>query len=150
MDPIERLEAIEEIRQLKARYFRCLDAKDWEGFGDVFTDDAQLDVSEDAADLADAIVGREAIIELVARAVGEAVTIHHGHMPEITVESSDAASGIWAMEDHLFWPEGGPVRSMHGYGHYRERYRRTDAGWRIERMVLTRLRVDLDRPPRDG
>ena len=29
MNPIDRLIAIEEIKQLKARYFRCVDTKDW-------------------------------------------------------------------------------------------------------------------------
>ena len=74
----------------------------------------------------------------------DVVTVHHGHTPEISVESADTAHGVWAMEDHLFWPEGGPLRSMHGYGHYHETYRRTPAGWQIDRMVLTRIRVDTE------
>ena len=40
MDDLERLVAIEEIKQLKARYFRCMDTKDWEGFAEVFAPDA--------------------------------------------------------------------------------------------------------------
>ena len=31
MDPLQRLLDIEDIRGLKARYFRCMDTKDWEG-----------------------------------------------------------------------------------------------------------------------
>ena len=34
------LEAIELIKQLKARYFRFLDTANWEGLQQVFTDDA--------------------------------------------------------------------------------------------------------------
>ena len=144
MDAIERLEAIEAIRQLKARYFRCMDTKDWDGFGAVFADDAELDISQEMGDNAAPIVGREPIVRLVRRAVTDATTIHHGHMPEITIESADSATGVWAMEDHLFWPEGAPLRSMHGYGHYHERYRRTSEGWQIAAMALTRLRVDVE------
>ncbi len=144
MDAIERLEAIEAIRQLKARYFRCMDTKDWEGFGAVFAHDAELDISQDLGDNPAPIVGREPIVRLVRRAVTDATTIHHGHMPEITIESADSATGVWAMEDHLFWPEGAPLRSMHGYGHYHERYRRTSEGWQIAAMALTRLRVDVE------
>ena len=44
MDTVERLEAIEEIKQLKARYFRCMDTKDWHGFTTVFAPDARMDV----------------------------------------------------------------------------------------------------------
>ena len=147
MDSLEDLQAIEEIRRLKARYFRSLDAKDWVGFGEVFAEDARLDVTEEAGG-AEPVVGRADIVELVRRVVGEAVSIHHGHTPEITIESSDAATGTWAMEDRLFWPEGSPLRSMHGYGHYHERYRRTAEGWKIERMLLTRLRLERERAPR--
>ena len=144
MEPVERLEAMEEIRQLKARYFRCLDAKDWDGFGAVFTEQAQLDISEEMGPDRSPVIGREPIVELVRRVVTDVVTVHHGHTPEISVESADTAHGVWAMEDHLFWPEGGPLRSMHGYGHYHETYRRTPAGWQIDRMVLTRIRVDTE------
>jgi SnoaL-like domain len=42
----EQLLAIEAIKQLKARYFRCLDTKDWAGFLAVFAPDAVIDASE--------------------------------------------------------------------------------------------------------
>ncbi len=32
MNDVERLLAIEDIRQLKARYYRCMDTKDWRAF----------------------------------------------------------------------------------------------------------------------
>ena len=33
------LESLEEIRQLKYRYFRTLDMKEWDDFGDCLADD---------------------------------------------------------------------------------------------------------------
>ena len=36
----EQILALEAIKKLKARYFRCLDAKDWAGYLAVFTPDA--------------------------------------------------------------------------------------------------------------
>ena len=39
------MEDIEEIRKLKARYFRLLDQQDWQGVSEVFSPDAQIDVS---------------------------------------------------------------------------------------------------------
>jgi hypothetical protein len=141
MDDIERLVAIEEIKQLKARYFRCMDTKDWAGFEGVFTQEAVLDMSEEAGDV---VHGAPAIAAYVLGHVGAVETVHHGHMPEITVTSSSAASGIWAMEDVLRWPEGGPIRSMHGFGHYHETYERVDGEWRIASLRLTRLRRDFE------
>ena len=41
----DELADIEAIRQLKARYFRTLDQKDWEGYREVFTDDVVVDTS---------------------------------------------------------------------------------------------------------
>src|SRR6185312_2545365 len=43
MDLAERLAAIEEIKALKARYFRCMDEKDWPGLQAVFTPDVVCD-----------------------------------------------------------------------------------------------------------
>jgi SnoaL-like domain len=140
MDDVERLVAMEEIKQLKARYFRCLDTKDWAGFEAVFTEGAVLDMSEEAGDV---VHGAPAIAAYVHGHVGPVETVHHGHMPEITLTSPSTATGIWAMEDVLRWPPDGPIESMHGYGHYHETYERVKGEWRIARLRLTRLRRDF-------
>ena len=43
---IARLEAIEEIRRLKARYFRCVDTRNWVEFADLFTLDCAFEFAE--------------------------------------------------------------------------------------------------------
>ena len=141
MDTLERLAAIEEIKQLKARYFRCMDTKDWAGFAGVFAPDAELDMrGEDPG--SDVNRGAQVIADYVRNAVDPVVTVHHGHMPEIEITSDDTATGIWAMEDKLRWPEGSPIGWMHGYGHYHETYERVDGAWKIKTLTLTRLRID--------
>ena len=45
------MEDIEAIRQLKARYFRTMDTKDWGGMRAVFTDDVVIDTSEAGGDI---------------------------------------------------------------------------------------------------
>ncbi len=146
MDLVQRLEAIEEIKQLKARYFRCLDTKDWEAFADVFTPDARMDMSGEVRGGSDEGVttGSRAIAAFVRRMVGDVTTVHHGHTPEIEVTSPSTATGVWAMEDKLRWPDGAPLAAMHGYGHYHDRYEMADGGWRIKSTTLTRLRVDFE------
>ena len=144
---IERLTAIEDIKQLKARYFRCMDTKDWPGLQAVFSDTAELDMRGEAADKSKAatelVVGAPKIMAFIRNAVLELTTVHHGHMPEIEIVSSTTAKGIWAMEDVLRWPPGAAVKSLHGYGHYHETYRKTEDGWRIQSSRLSRLRVDI-------
>jgi hypothetical protein len=88
--------------------------------------------------------GRHEIAAFVSAAVGAVQTVHHGHMPEIDVVTPDRAAGIWAMEDVLRWPDGAPIRSLHGYGHYHETYEKHGDGWLIASTKLTRLRVDVE------
>ena len=142
-DQIERLLAIEAITKLKARYFRSMDTKDWTGFANVFAPDAVMDMQEEAGAI---VEGAEGIANFVSGSVDDVVTVHHGHMPEITIESETEATGIWAMEDSLEWPPGSAIVSMHGFGHYHERYVRLDGEWRIAHLRLTRLRRDFVLP----
>lgn len=132
MDPA-RLADLEEIKQLKARYFRLLDTKQWKEFGDVFTDDCALANGpiEDGV-----VIGRDEIVAYVKRGVERLNTVHHGHMPEIEFTGPDTASGIWAMSDRL----RADGFELDGWGHYHEEYRRCDDGcWRIASTRLTRL-----------
>ncbi len=148
MDAIEELRAIEEIKRLKAAYFRCMDTKDWDAFAEVFAPDAVMDMSGEMRDRTTGgsgiTQGNTAIAAFVRGAVDVVQTVHHGHMPEIQVTSPTTASGIWAMEDKLRWPEGLPIRTLHGYGHYHETYEKIDGRWRIKTITLSRLRVDTE------
>jgi SnoaL-like domain len=144
---LDDLVAIDEIRRLKASYFRFMDTKDWGAFAELFAADATMDVSgEMRADPADdgIIRGRAAIAVFVRTAIDHVTTVHHGHTPEIDVVSPTEATGVWAMEDHLRWPEPSPIRALHGYGHYHETYLKRDGRWLIASTKLTRLRVDVE------
>ena len=131
---------LEDIRRLKARYFRTMDQKDWDAWGQVFAAEAVMEVPE--VDVV--LTGRDSIVKFVSRALAAAQTVHHGHMPEIDVTGPDTATGIWAMSDYVEWPvsEGGERSGLRGYGHYYEEYVREDGAWRIARTRLVRLRVD--------
>jgi uncharacterized protein (TIGR02246 family) len=142
VDALGRLEAIEEIKALKARYFRCMDTKDWAGFAEQFAPHATMDMTSENAGVT---TGRHDIAAFVEAAVGDVTTVHHGHTPEIEILSDTTARGIWAMEDELRWPAGSPITAMHGYGHYHETYEKIDGRWLIASTRLTRLRVDLDK-----
>jgi SnoaL-like protein len=151
MTELERLVAIEAIKQLKARYCRCMDTKDWAGFEAVFAPDAVLDFrwASGQEDETAIIRGASGFAAFVRERFTAMTTIHHGSMPEIDLTSSTTARGIWAMEDILFLPAevAAPVQIFHGYGHYHETYERIDGGWRIKTRKLTRLRVDVSTMP---
>jgi hypothetical protein len=129
----------EEIKQLKARYFRFIDTKQWDDWGQVFTVDCVMEVPE--ANMVNN--GRQEIVDTVSAALFGARTVHHGHMPEIEITGDGTARGIWAMFDYVEWPEQDGNRvGIRGYGHYLEEYEREDGQWRISRTRLQRLRVD--------
>ena len=134
---------VEAIRQLKARYFRTIDTKDWDGLKEVFTTDAVIDMTATGGGITS---GATEFVTFLEGAIGDVVTVHHGHMPEIDITSATTAQGIWAMEDMLRWPTG---TELHGYGHYHETYVKDDAGWRIKTSRLARIRMDMTEPVRD-
>jgi uncharacterized protein (TIGR02246 family) len=134
------MDDVEAIKQLKARYFRTMDMKDWEGMRAVFADDVVVDTTSSGGDV---VEGADEFMAFLRGMIGDVVTVHHGHMPEIVLTSPTSASGIWSMEDMLRWPNG---MELHGYGHYHETYEKRDNTWRIKATTLTRLRVDLQNP----
>jgi uncharacterized protein (TIGR02246 family) len=131
---------IEAIRQLKARYFRTMDTKDWAGMRQVFADDVVMDTSSSGGGV---ITGADEFMAFLEPTLQDVVTVHHGHMPEIQITSPTTATGIWSMEDMLRWPDG---TEMHGFGHYHETYEKVDGEWRIKTSTLTRLRTDFTPP----
>ena len=134
---------IEAIKQLKARYFRMMDLKDWDGLAAVFTDDVEIDMTGEGAGITHSVAE---YMPFLRDAIEPVRTVHHGHMPEIELTSPTTARGLWSMEDKLWWPEGSPIVHMHGYGHYHETYEKTAAGWRIKTMRLTRLHREVEAP----
>lgn len=143
MNDVEKLVALEEIKQLKARYFLGIDHQDWELWRkEVWAPDARLIVGEMGQD----VQGRDALIEWVAaQSIGQ-VSVHHGHMPIIEFTSDTTATGLWAMEDRIYrakeHPLNGDISYVLGFGHYHEEYVKLDCGWRIQTTKLTRLRTE--------
>ena len=131
------MDHLEAIKQLKARYFRTLDTKDWQGMREVFADDLVMDTSASGGSV---VSGADAFMTALRSILKDVVTVHHGHMPEIELTSPTTAKGVWAMQDLLQWPDG---RELQGYGHYHETYVLIDGAWRIKTSKLTRLRMDF-------
>ena len=131
---------IEAIKQLKARYFRTLDTKDWDGYRQVFTDDVVMDTTESGGERRHR---RRRFLAYLGEVLAGTTTVHQGHMPEITLTSDTTATGIWALHDIVIWPDG---MRLDGFGHYHETYAKTDDGWRIDSSKLTRVHTDFVAP----
>lgn len=138
-----QLDDIEAIRRLKARYFRLMDSKQWDDWRDVFTEDVEVWAPADTGN-DEPTKGRDTFISATRAFIEYVVTMHHGHMSEIDVDG-DSATGLWSMEDHLWWPPDAGMGHLWGTGWYEETYRRGDDGrWRIASMRLRRIRIEID------
>lgn len=145
MDAVTTLWEIEQIRQLKARYFRLMDTKQWDQWRSLFTDDMRFwnDNLPDPTSRQPITTTGDAFVHMVSRILSNAVTVHHGQMPEIELTGEHSARGIWSMYDQLQDPE--KKLDFEGYGHYYETYERGEDGrWRIKDMHLTRLKTTDD------
>ena len=127
---IQRLTDIEAIKQLKYRYCQaCDDDHNPEKLGPLFTEDAVWEASSMSR-----AEGRGAIQKLLGD-LGQSGVIrnsaHNAINPIIEVEG-DEAHGEWRliMLYTGIYPSG-ELHYSRIVGWYRERYRRTEAGWQI-------------------
>ncbi len=134
--------AIESIKQLKARYCRHLDAKEWSAWRTIFTDDFVSDTAEAGGKVID---GADEFVAFTRKALGRPAqaTAHQVHAPEITLTSATTAHGVWALQDVVRF---GPGVTLVGYGHYHETYQNISGQWLIKSSKLTRLREDIVTP----
>jgi hypothetical protein len=114
-----------------------MDSKDWKGMRQVFADDVVMDTTDSGGNV---IEGADAFLEFLEPTLGNSVTVHHGHMPEIELTSDTTARGVWALQDTILWPNG---TRMVGYGHYHETYEKIGGQWKIKSSTLTRLHTDF-------
>jgi SnoaL-like domain len=124
------LAVLEDIRQLKYRYLRCVDQKRWDEMADVFTENATVDYGTRAYGKPLKLAGRDEIIGFFRTALGpEIITVHAAGQPEIAVDG-DQASGTWRFEDTVIATEHRVV--IAGAAYYEDRYERgADGAWRI-------------------
>lgn len=132
---LRRLEDIEAIRQLKARYFSCCDRKDTVGMRTCFVDgEMHIDYGVlGTFDNADAVVQ-------IFKDIGShphMVEMHHGANAQIEVDSESRAQGSWSLHYFLINTQTRGVTQLGGY--YEDGYRKVDGAWKIAstRFVAT-------------
>lgn len=138
---VRRLEAIEDIKQLKHRYFRSIDRRDTATLETLFTDDIEIDY--EGGTYRWQMQGAGALIEALRAAFHpRSVACHTGHHPEIFIKSDTEATGHWYLTDVMINREQKIITS--GSALYLDTYRKGADGWRIARSTYKRIYEIVD------
>lgn len=129
-------EILGSVVDLKTRYCRWLDEKDWDRWTALFTADATMQVGPSKAS---AIQGRAAIRKLLTRQLKRATTHHQARDPELREDGPGRNRVVWRMKDRVETP----LYLLQGAGFYEDTYVQTEAGWKIAAIRLHRSSVDL-------
>ena len=113
---------VRAIEELKYRYVRCLDTKDWDAFANCMSPDVTSDYNGLTFD------NRDALVDYMRTNLADIHTMHHVHHPEISVDG-DTATGRWYLYDKVLVPAFDFY--LEGAAFYEDRYVRTADGWKI-------------------
>ena len=126
---------IEEIKQLKARYFRGIDTGNLELLQTVLAEDVQIRF--DSPTYQYEINGVAQAMDFYRTAFSSRrFGIHNGHTPEIKVEG-DSATGIWYLNDLFINLDEQTI--LTGSALYQDCYVKVAGQWRIQRTGYKRL-----------
>ncbi len=138
MTDLERLVELQAICHLKGRRDHAVDRKDWATYAELHTDDyVAMSIGSEP------IIGGSSAAQALSVQLANVTTVHHCHTPVIEFEDRDHATGVWAMEDNLFWTRNGEKQWLRGYGFYHETYLRgLDGRWRFSYRKLERTHAE--------
>ncbi len=130
--------AFYELSQVKAKYCRTLDTRDWKALAALMTADIEFGLSDGVSE-PQMTVGRDETVALLKSLVAGARTAHQVHTPEIDL-NGDEARVIWPVQDRVVFDNG---TSVTGYGHYTERWLRQGGVWKLASLKLSHLITDI-------
>lgn len=140
------LAELRAIEELKYRYLRHLDLKQWDELAATLTEDCVASYASGEHHYE----GREAILGFLRENLGmpTRLTVHQVHHPEITLESETTARGVWALQDVVIDTE--LEFTIRGAAYYEDAYRKSADGWQISGTGYTRTYEEIESRDRPG
>jgi len=130
---ITRLEDIEAVRQLQARYQRCLDTRDFDGIADCFTDDVVSSYGNGSM----SYNGKEEVMKFLCSVMElNMPSTHLIHGGEIDILNHSHAKACWYLEDYLLHQKY--KMKLHGAAIYHVEYRKDGDCWKISSIGYER------------
>lgn len=138
MDTLERLAAVEAIKELKYRYSRCMDSKDLDRMIVLFADDARCEFGPEIGTWS----GRQAILDGYASQLdqypGEWPFLHIALNPVIELIDADHAVGQWYLV-HVNASAAPSANPLAAAALYEDAYVKRDGRWLFAQMKLQAL-----------
>jgi hypothetical protein len=126
---------IEAIKQVKYRYLRALDTKDWDVFADTLTEDVTGDYGASLGQ-EHHFTDRVALVDFMKSSLGPSIISEHRVThPEIEV-TGDEATATWYLQDRVIVADFNFM--LIGAAFYHDTYRRTADGWKISATTYDR------------
>jgi hypothetical protein len=125
------------IVELKKRYVRLVDGKEWSSLATCLSDDFEFDGQF-------LVRGAEAFVDRIKADLSRARTVHSLGTPVIEISGGDRARAVWPFSDVIDQRREGSGIYRSGAGHYHERYAQRGGHWMITAMRITRERVDCE------
>tara|TARA_B100000965_G_scaffold120403_1_gene99356 strand:- start:30 stop:515 length:486 start_codon:yes stop_codon:yes gene_type:complete len=136
MDKLQKLIDIEEIKNLKHRYFRAIDMADFDLLDNVFADNITIDYRGGTYRWESE--GKDTIKESLKHAFhNQAASMHTAHHPEIKIISETEAIGKWYLQDIFYNFDMDSVTQ--GTALYEDKYIKLDNNWLISHSEYDRI-----------
>lgn len=136
---IQRLEDIEAIRYLQAKYQRSLDTRDFNSIAECFADDVVSAYGN--GDMS--FNGKNNVIGFLMKSMAIGMpSAHMIHGGEIDIIDANTAKGKWYLQDFLIVKDHNI--NIHGAAIYENTYAKIDGVWKIKEIGYKRLYEYMD------
>ncbi len=136
---IQRLEDIEAIRYLQAKYQRCVDCRDFNVIAQLFTDEVVSSYGNGEM----TYNGKENVIKFLMGAMNiDMPSAHMIHGGEIDIVDSTNAKAKWYLQDFLVHKKHNI--NIEGAAIYDVSYQKIDGVWKIKSIGYKRLYEYMD------
>ncbi len=128
----EHLVAVREIEQLKYRYMRAVDTRDWELLAVTLHPEVTATYGKRLR-----FDNRDDLVSTLRSTMGpQTITVHRLHQPEIEL-AGDSATGTWLLTDRVIRKKDRVM--IQGAAFYRDEYRKEADGWVISKTGYERI-----------
>jgi hypothetical protein len=133
---VQMLMDMEAIRQVKHRYFRCIDTANVAELAEIFHDDVEVHFVGGTYEWK--LNGKAQYLGSIGGAFhNQSIGHHNAHHPEIQMLSATEATAIWYLNDHMWQLDTGIY--TRGTALYWDRYLKVDGRWLIRETRYRRI-----------